>query len=401
MPARACFVGRLGCVVFAVAAGLPAFATRADAQQQTVSDVLSFLLVNRSVSTGDFTRDEQAAQDAANAISGFLRTEIGTLPINSPAGGFSYRLDPSLGANVRSSDSFGPFFTERTLTAGKHQFGMAVSYTQASFDNIDGRKLRDGTLVSTASQLEGDAQPIDVETVTLRLETRTTTFSAHIGLTDRLDLSAAVPFVSLTMSGSRLDTYRGTAFPQASGSASASGLGDAIVRAKFNPIRRGASGLAFAADIRLPTGDADNLLGTGRTAVTPRVIVSLEREHVAWHGEVGYTAGGASNALDYGSALTVVAGRRLTLVAEVIGRRLDSGGQLIDTIEPRPGLVGVDTIRLTATSSSTSRVSLVAGVRWNIASRWLWSFNTIQPITAAGLNAHWVPTMTFDYSIGR
>src|SRR5215471_12178013 len=90
------------------------------AAQQKISDALSFLLTNRSVATGDSTRDEQAAVSTRDTIIRFLQTEIATLPVSSPAGAFTYRLDPALGTDVRSSPSFGPFFIQRSLTVGEN-----------------------------------------------------------------------------------------------------------------------------------------------------------------------------------------------------------------------------------------------------------------------------------------
>jgi hypothetical protein len=225
----------------------------ADAQQ-SISEVLSFLVTNRSIATDDFVRDEQAASATRDTISRFLVLELATLPITS-AGGFTYRLDPTLGTVIRSSDSFGPFFTERSLTTGTRQAALGVSYRSTSFDNIDGRKLRDGTLVSTASVLSGESQPFDVETVSLRIRSETMTVFGSYGVTDRLDISAAVPFVRVNLSGERIDTYRGRQLIQATGSASASGLGDVVLRAKYNVLRRGASGIAVGGETRVPTGN--------------------------------------------------------------------------------------------------------------------------------------------------
>jgi len=371
------------------------------AAQQTATGVLSFLLTNRSISTGDFARDEQAAAATRDAFILFLRTELATLPITTPASGFTYRLDPSIGIDARSTTSFGPFFTERSLSAGRRHLSFSVSYAQTDFDNIDGRSLRDGTLVSIASTLHGDAQPFDVETLALHIQSRTTTVAGHWGITDRLDFVAAMPFVSVTLSGQRVDNYRGTSYLQATGVASASGPGDLVLRAKYNAIRRGASGLAFGVESRLPTGDADNLLGSGQASVSPRLMASLERGGVSLHGDVAYAFGGISRELSYGGAVAVAPARRLTLVGEVIGSRLPSGGQLIEVTEPRPGLVGVDTIRLTGTTQATSRILVVGGFRWNMVSRWLLSFDVLRPVAGGGLNARWVPMLILDYSLGR
>jgi hypothetical protein len=369
--------------------------------QQSISDVLSFLVTNRSIPTGDFVRDEQAAAATRDAISGFLLLELTTLPITSSASGFTYRLNPALGTVMRSSDSFGPFFTERSLTAGRGQPSFGLSYQSAAFENIDGRSLRDGTLVSTASMIRGDLEPFDVETVSLRIRTHTMTVSGSYGLTDRLDIGGAIPFVRLALSGERVDTYRGSELVQATGSASASGIGDLVVRLKYNLARTGGSGIALAGETRLPTGDSANLLGSGEASVRPGVIASHEGRRVAVHGDLGYAVGGLAREIDYSGAVTIVAVPRVTLVGEVIGRRLSSFGRLAETTEPHPQLVGVDTIRLTSVPQATQRAVAVAGVKWNVGGTWLLTANVLRPLTTAGLNARWVPTFTLDYAFGR
>lgn len=371
------------------------------ASAQTLNDVLNFLLTNRSIPTDDFIRDEQAAAATAGAMSRFIVTELGTLPISTSAGGFTYRLDPTLGASVRSSDSFGPFFTERSLTAGTRQVAFGLGYKQASFQKIDGRALRDGTLVAIASKLHNEAQFFDVETLTLRVRTDTLTLSTNVGVTDRLDVGAALPLVRTALDGQRVDTYRGSQSTQAIASGNASGPGDVIVRAKYNALRRSGSGLALGAEARLPTGDEENLLGTGQATFMPRAIASIEGATTGFHGNVGYVFGGFLEGLDYSGAVTYAASPRLTLVGELTGRRLASIGQLTNTVAPHPTLVGVDTVRLSTTNASTARLVAAAGVKWNFRSTWLLSANVFRPLTDAGLTTRWTPTITVDHTFAR
>ena len=72
-----------------------------------------------------------------------------------------------------------------------------------------------------------------------------------------------MPFVTLNLSGQRIDTYRGQAFVQANASVTASGLGDVALHAKYNVLGRAGSGLALGSEVRLPTGNRQNLLGSG------------------------------------------------------------------------------------------------------------------------------------------
>jgi hypothetical protein len=372
----------------------PAFA------QQSMSDVLTFLLTNRSIPTGDFVRDEQAAASTRDVMARFVTLELATLPIASSAAGFTYRLDPALGTVVRSSDSFGPFFVERSLTSGRGQASLGIGYRSTGFTNIDGRSLRDGTLVSTASTLRGETAPFDVETVALRLRTDTMTLTGNVGVTDRLDIGAAIPVVRVSLQGERVDTYRGRPLVQATGSAAASGLGDIVLRTKYNLVRDGGSGMAIAAEARLPTGHEEDLLGAGHASLTPRAIGSYEAGRVGVHGEVGYSFRDVAQGVGYAAALTVIPSPRLTLVGEVSGARLTGVGRLGQITQAHPTLVGVDTIRLTSVDAAITRVYAVAGFKWNVADTWLLTANVRRPLTDSGLNASWVPTITFDYAFG-
>jgi hypothetical protein len=128
------------------------FTAQRQASAQTLTDVLSFLLINRSIPTDDFVRDGAMAAATRDAISNFLQTELGTLPVSSSSRGFTYRFDPGLSTTVRSSNSFGPFFTERSLTLGAGETFVGVTYQHARYREIDGRNLSDGTLVAKGEQ---------------------------------------------------------------------------------------------------------------------------------------------------------------------------------------------------------------------------------------------------------
>jgi hypothetical protein len=330
-----------------------------------------------------------------------MQVEIGTVPIGSSASGFTYRMNRSLGVVERTSDSFGPFFVNRSLTLGDRQVALSVAYQDASFGRLDGRPLRDGTLVSTANRLEGEAAPFDVETLTLRVRARATAISANVGVTDRLDVGLTLPFVTLSMHGERVDAYRGRESVQAAASAVVTGLGDILLRGKYNVVRDGGSGLAVGADLRLPTGDAENLLGAGEASIGPRVVGSIEYDRVALHGDVGLVVGGATKEFDLGAAVTYARTPRLTVVGELSGRWLTSLGRLVDAVQPHPTLVGIQTHRLTSSDQGTGRIVASAGFKWNVASTWLLSGHISRPLTDSGLTAGWVPTFTLDYLVGR
>jgi len=174
-----------------------------------------------------------------------------------------------------------------------------------------------------------------------------------------------------------------------------------VLRAKYNLLRDGGTGLAIGVETRLPIGREEDLLGSGRASLAPRVIGSYEGDRVGVHGELGYSFAGVSDILGYAAAVTVVAVSRLTIVGELSGLRISGLGHLTETTQPHPRLVGVDTIRLTGVEETTDRLVAVAGVKWNVANTWLLTANVRRSLTDVGLNAGWVPTITFDYSFGR
>src|SRR6478672_11112894 len=147
-----------------VVASLIVAATPASAQ--SVTDVLGFLVTNQSVSTGSVERDREAAQATSATISHALAANLATLPVTSSSGAFVYRLNPELGTVERATQSFGPFFTERASTAGRHQASFGLTMQQLHFTSLDGRDLRDGSLVTTANQFTDEAAPFDVDQLT-------------------------------------------------------------------------------------------------------------------------------------------------------------------------------------------------------------------------------------------
>lgn len=390
---------RLSLIARAVVA-LVLAASPAAAQDQSVSEILSFLLTNRSIVTDDFVRDEAASTAARDAISDALLVELSSLPISSSSGGFAYRFNPALGTIERASDSFGPFFVERALTAGKGRASFGLSVRYAKYDSLDGNDLRSGTFVTTANRFTDEATPFDQETLRLGIKTTTATFFSSVGLGDRVEIGVAVPIVQLKLSGERVNTFRGVSTLQASASSEVVGMADIAIRAKFHVLGSRGSGLALAGEVRPPTGSREDLLGTGKTAYRGAAIVSVEGTAIGAHGNLGYSGGGIADQLDYSGGVTLAPAERFTVTAEVLGREVRDLGPL-GTIEQRhPTILGVNTLRVVQTSGNLRTAFAVAGFKWNLGSSWLVSGNVLFPLTDRGLKAQVVPAIAFDYSFG-
>src|SRR6185295_3804236 len=140
------------------------------ASAQTVTDVLTFLVTNQSVSTGSVERDRVAAQATSVTISRALEANLATLPVASSSGAFVYRLNPELGTVERRTQTFGPFFLERASTAGRGHASVGLTVQHVRFTSLDGRSLTDGSLVTTANQFTDESEPFDVDRLTLDID---------------------------------------------------------------------------------------------------------------------------------------------------------------------------------------------------------------------------------------
>lgn len=370
------------------------------AAAQSVSDVLSFLLTNRAVQTDDFERDAAAAAATRDTVTTLLASELATLPPSLSSAGFSYRFNSMLGTAERASMSFGSFFTERSLTSGQGQAALGVNFRTASYLRLDGRDLEDGRFLTTANQFRDEAAPFDIETLTLEIDSRVLTFTGSYGVTDRLDLSAAIPLVELSMNGVRVNTYRGVATVQAVAEATSRGLGDVAVRAKYGLISGTSSGLAVAGELRLPTGRDQDLLGAGKTGFSALLIGSSEHGVLGYHGNLSLSGGGLANEVAYRGAVSLSASDRVTLVGELLGRRYGQAGRITDIRVPHPTIDNVDTIRLVSEDSSLSTASIVVGGKWNVTGTWILSAHTQMPVTDRGLRSGVVTLIGLDYAFG-
>ena len=382
-------------------AALVLVATVARVQAQTpLTDVLEFLLTNQSVPTGDLERDADAARVTSDTMSRLLLAELATLPISTSSAGFAYRLNPALGTIERATDSFGPFFTERSLTAGRRQASFGASVTAARYTQLDDRDLRDGRLVTSGNQFRDEAAPFDTETLTLELESRTMTLLGNVGLGDRVDVGVAVPLVSIALAGERVNTYRGTSVLQASADARASGLGDIAIRTKVRLLGERAAGVSAVAEVRLPTGRSEDLLGSGNTALRGMVVASAESGRLGAHVNGGASVGGFSNEQHYRGAVTFSASRYVTLIGEVVGRRVEDVARVSLERAPHPSISGVDTLRLVTAGSSIHTAAGVAGAKWNLARTWVISGSVWVPLTSTGLRPSATVLFGLDYAFG-
>jgi hypothetical protein len=386
---------RLTCVVLL---GISLVSTSAPAQ--TISSPLSTLLTQQQP-TSILVPDVPAAEATRDTVSRLFSIELSNLPVASSSGGFVYRLNPSLGVVERASEGFGPFFTERVLRNGRGQGSIGLSYQFANFSTLQGADLDAGTFPTNAARTAGSGVPFSVDTLSLKLDSQTTTVFTSYGVTDRLAIGGSVPFVKVHFSGTRLRNEDGRSTLQSSQSGSAAGVGDITMNARYLLVGAGLRGVSVGTDLRVPSGRSEDLLGSGKTLARFIGIGSYEEGHLSVNANAGYAVGGASRETSWRMAATFAASSRVTVVGEVLGQKLSELSYVQDVYQPHPLMPGVETMRWLTAQRGIVTTLLVAGAKWNVARSWLLNTNMLIRVTDSGLRARVTPAVSLDYDFDR
>jgi len=114
------------------------------------------------------------------------------------------------------------------------------------------------------------------------------------------------------------------------------GVGDVVLRTKYNFLRKhpASPDLAVVGQIELPTGDEDDLLGTGETTVLGLIVASKSFGNITPHLNLGYefsTESEQSN-LRYIAGFDAGLYPELTVGLDVLGRWEPNGDNIGDHI---------------------------------------------------------------------
>jgi len=358
-----------------------------------------------------------------------LTSQLAAVPLPSPASGFTYEFDAELGVFQRSSQSFGPILAERAETRGRGRFSFGFTYQNFRFDTIEGLDLDNVPSVFEHDGAQLGGGRIDVVSTINSIDARVNQFTSFIsyGLTDRVDLSLAIPLVSTDM------TVRSDATVQRLGtssneqvhfyrlegddigdrriftaSGSASGIGDLTVRLKG----RMSASSALAMDLRLPTGDEKNLLGVGAPGIRPFLILSRSSRAFSPHVNVGYQWNGSSvlagdpstgQSADLPDQATWVIGadfgvsERFTFALDILGNYLIDAPRLQQgTFNARDGSSTFPTVSFE--TESYSLISGAVGFKLNMVENLLLDLNLLFTLDNNGLRDKVTPLIGFEYA---
>jgi hypothetical protein len=362
-----------------------------------------------------------------------LASRLTSLPIPSPASGFTYTFDPSIGVYTRSTSTFGPLLAERAETIGKNKFFAGFNYQHFSFQSLDGVKLNN--VPSVFEHLQTTPDPVirrDVITTENLVDVKISQYTSFFtyGLSDRIDLSVAVPFLRANMfvsskatirrigtatddtihyfldsSGNRTDSATFRAFGQASG------MGDVLVRVKANAFDGKKAKLAMGLEARMPTGDPYEFLGSGAFGIKPFVALSIQGNRFSPHFNLGYQYNGRSvlagdvstgaerllpRQLNYAAGFEAAVNKKLSFAADLMGQEVFSADRLSSRTFTAAN--GQRYPQVAFVRGNFHTYGVASGVKINPVSTLLVSFNLLYQVNDGGLRARVVPLLGLSYT---
>lgn len=286
--------------------------------ENVFTDILDKQL-QRSGSPGSHGMHFLEAANLANstlspALNSLIASNVSSFPLSSTSAGVTF--DFSTGQPVSIAESMGPIFSEIGKTLGKGKVNLGVNYNYLNFAKFRGIDTQDLGFTFTHQDVTGDGtlgesrNESDTIDLNLDLDVNANIYAvfATFGLTNNFDVGIAIPFINISLSGiaqatvnsftyARTDTafhnfgqdVRNPEFQATSPyNQSVSGLGDVAIKFKYSFVRGADMDIAALMDVRLPTGEDSDFLGTGKTNIRFAGIISKKIGDFTPHLNLGY-----------------------------------------------------------------------------------------------------------------
>jgi hypothetical protein len=379
-----------------------------------------------------------AQSEGNGALLGFLTNSlainVSSFPLPSTVSSQTFQFVN--GVPTPSTTSFGPIMAERAQTIGRGRLNAGFSYSRIPFRRLRGRPLDDLRLTFThvnvdfegcdeavggdctefgIPQVENDVLDLKLD---LELDAAVYAFFATFGLTDRIDLSFAIPIVDLTLEGvsraevaastpdQALHFFGGTptnpvleATSVAGGSAT--GLGDVAVRIKGRITDNPTWNIGLLGEARIPTGREEDFLGTGDVNARGLLIISGLFDEFSPHANLGFEYRGSD--LDQDEVELVFGFDHIlsdwaTLAVDVLGAFKLGESELVF---PEPAEITSPFLRRVERTNILNRrddiVDASFGFKLKTGNGILLIANLIVPLNDGGLRSRITPTFGIEY----
>lgn len=378
-----------------------------------------------------------------SSFRNFITANISSFPLSSTTAGVTF--DFSEGVPQKTTTSLGPLFTERAQTIGRNRVNMGFNFSYFNLAKIRGVSTEDIRFSFTHQDVDnsgilGDV-PAEVDNIDLfmNMDVNATilAFLMTYGVTNRLDVGVAIPYVNVQMTSNPLAemvSITGAIAAQGGGSDplhhwgsasspqltltpnaiddDATGVGDIAFRAKYNFVRDAAVDFSGLVEYRLATGDEENFLGVGDPSVKIQLIGSAIKGNFAPHVNLAYEYRGSDldrNEIELFVGYDQKISDQLTLAVDFLGE-FEIGDQIDELNFPDAQEIQVDIgnpgnpwIREIAPTNIPNRdsdniLNASFGLKISPRENLVMLANTFVPLNDGGLRSDFVSTFGFEFS---
>jgi len=364
---------------------------------------------------------------AFTALNAEIGTQITQLTTPSPASAVIFSFGPG---GLTSERDLGPIFSDRAGTLGRHKLYVAFAYQFFEFDQINNIPLKQIPVQFAACAYPTAAGCSPFIETSSRLDLKLHEFTSYLtfGLTNRVDISAAIPVVSVRLGMSAgCSVCNQTQLPEPGvapftlffnpnqAARSSTGIGDITLRAKVLVVKGERAGFSGGADVRLPTGNDLNLQGSGTVGVRPFAAFDYRTRILSPHATIGYQVNGNSilasqndvsahlpNSLNYAAGVDVSLARSLSATADLLGQSFFNSQKAFEA--PRAPLNHPDTacqFGVTATQCQYQTLTtngLAFGAKFNPTHTFIISGNVLVKLDHNGLHYKPSPMVGVSYT---
>lgn len=373
------------------------------------------------------------------ALNSLIASNISSFPLSSTSAGLTFDFSGGSAEVIRGSQ--GPLFAETGATLGKGKVSLGLNYNKLSLSHFRGLATKDirFTFIHQdvgAPGLGDSPNENDLVNIVLNTELSASIFAfyATLGVTNSIDVGIAVPFVDVSMRGvataaieSYTFAYLGIGNHFFSGDTTnpgltdefgynetASGIGDVAIRVKANLAENKGLNVAGLVDVRLPTGDKNNFLGTGSLNVRALAAISKKFGDFTPHFNLGYEYRGAdldsdeleivagfdhklyesfTFAVDFLGEIDLISSEKIVLFPDSDNPSFstasrDGGGMITRTI---------DRSNIPDTSNDNA-YNVAIGLKYASSDKLLLVGNILVPLNDSGLRSQVAPTLGIAFN---
>ena len=311
----------------------------------------------------------QSSLQELSSLSDILTSSLGSFTFNSTVS--SYTFDLELGVPVRTTESLGPIVSERATTIGARRLNVGYSYNRVGYKRFQGHPLDDYTIYFNHDDVNHDGilgppgcDCAELDKIAVNMDIKLVediySFYGTFGVLKNLDIGVAIPLIDVDLRAhAHAEVQRNHTdsinvhnfaippdltldppedFQDSSVHGSSFGIGDILLRGKYNFLRSGESwrpNLAAVGQVQFPTGDEYDLQGTGSWAGMFMFVVDHSYGPISPHLNLGYEiVGGHSDRdnLRYYVGFDTRLHPRLTGVIDLLGRWEPKGDGIGDNL---------------------------------------------------------------------